>query len=78
VRETAKISGIDLVFIPPGCTDLLQPLDRQVFGVLKTIARQNWRKTYYRTRGRHMTRPMIADSLVAAWDRITPDIIERA
>jgi hypothetical protein len=78
VREVATLWEIDLVFIPPGCTDLLQPLDRRVFGVMKSFARQNWRRQYHRTGGAQVTRPMIAQSLIDAWDRITPDVIESA
>jgi hypothetical protein len=78
VRDVAELWGIDLVFIPPGCTDLLQPLDRRVFGVMKAFARQNWRREYHRTHGDQVTRPMIARSLLDAWDRITPDVIESA
>jgi hypothetical protein len=32
--------GIDLLFIPPGMTDQLQPLDCSVFGALKSICRK--------------------------------------
>ena len=35
VRALADELGIVLHFIPPGLTDLLQPLDRNVFGALK-------------------------------------------
>jgi hypothetical protein len=38
VRSMARQCNITLVFIPPGCTDRLQPLDRRVFGVLKAYA----------------------------------------
>jgi transposase len=42
IRGMALALGIELVFIPPGCTDRLQPLDRRVFGVVKAYARQQW------------------------------------
>jgi hypothetical protein len=76
VKDTAEQLGIDLVFIPPGCTDRLQPLDRRVFGVLKAFARQQWRMQYHQTKGRKISRQMIADNLMKAWKRITQDVIE--
>ena len=40
----AKELNIHLHFIPGGCTDLLQPCDRRVFGSLKSTARALWRE----------------------------------
>jgi hypothetical protein len=77
-RETARGLGIELVFIPPGATDRLQPLDRRIFGVLKAHARRSWRSYYHATEGGKMTRPMIARALQDAWDRITPSTVESA
>jgi hypothetical protein len=59
VREMARLWGIDLVFIPPGCTDQLQPLDRRVFGVLKAYARQIWRTRYHGTGAQKVIKPMV-------------------
>jgi hypothetical protein len=42
-KATAEALGIQFVLIPPGCTDILQPLNRRIFGVLKAHARQLWR-----------------------------------
>jgi hypothetical protein len=36
VREAAEQCGIELMFIPPGCAERLQPLDLRGFGVLKS------------------------------------------
>jgi hypothetical protein len=62
VREVARLWEIQLVFIPPVCTDKLQPLDRRVFGVLKSYARQLWRKQYHESGGAKTTRPMMAEN----------------
>jgi hypothetical protein len=78
VRAAAQQWGIELVFIPPGCTNLLQPLDRHVFGVLKAHARKLWRVQYHSSHGGKTTRPMMAGNLVEAWKRITPEVIESA
>jgi hypothetical protein len=78
VRSVAALYGIELVFIPPGCTDRLQPLDRKVFGALKSFARQQWRRRYHKTFGAKVKRPEIARGLVEAWDRLTDETIEDA
>jgi hypothetical protein len=78
VKAVAEQLGIELIFIPPGCTDRLQPLDRKVFGVLKSYSRQIWRKRYHLNPGEKVTRPKIAEGLVEAWNRITPEISDSA
>jgi hypothetical protein len=78
VREMAHLLHIDLVFIPPGATDKLQPLDRYVFGVLNSFARQKWRIFNHRSEGAAVTRSRIAEHLVEAWNRISTEIIEKA
>jgi hypothetical protein len=78
VRAVATLYEIELVFIPPGCTDRLQPLDRKVFGALKSFARQQWRRHYHETFGAKVKRSTIAQGLVEAWNRLTPKPIEAA
>jgi hypothetical protein len=78
VRTAAEHWRIDLVFIPPGCTDLLQPLDRRVFGVLKAHARQVWRVQYHNSHGGKTTRQMMAKNLIDSWDSVTPEVIRSA
>jgi hypothetical protein len=56
----------------------LQPLDRKVFGVLKAYSRQIWRKRYHSNPGEKVARPLIAEGLVEAWDRITMEIVDSA
>ena len=41
-KEKARALDIELVFVPPGCTDIVQPLDIKVFGALKSYARMLW------------------------------------
>ena len=78
VREVAQLWGIELVFIPPGCTDKLQPLDRRIFGVLKVYARQLWREQYHESHGKKTTREQMAINLCEAWRRITEGTIQAA
>jgi hypothetical protein len=78
VRTAVQRWGIDRVFIQPGCTDFLQPLDRRVFGVLKSYARQLWRSPYHRSDSGKTTRAMMAKNLLEAWERITPGVADNA
>jgi hypothetical protein len=77
-RSIADLVNIQLVLIPPGCTDVLQPLDRYVLGVLKGHAQQLWRTYYHETHGAKTPRAMMAGNLLRSWDRITPDLIDQA
>jgi hypothetical protein len=76
VREITRLWEIQLVFIPPDCTDKLQPLDRRVFGILKSPARQLWRKQYKASGGAKTTRSMMAADLCEAWRRIREGLIQ--
>jgi hypothetical protein len=78
VREVAQLWEIELLFIPPGCTDKLQPLDCRVFGVLKAYARKLWREQYHASHGGKTTRPMMAANLCVAWRRITEGLVQDA
>jgi hypothetical protein len=77
-REMARLRGIDLVFVPSGCTHRLQPFDRRVFGLLKAYARQMWRTCYHATGGQKVIKPVVAQNLSEAWNRITTDILDSA
>jgi hypothetical protein len=39
IKECAEELRIHLMFIPPGNTDELQPIDRAVFGIMKAVCR---------------------------------------
>jgi hypothetical protein len=43
MRRHARELGIHLLFIPPGLTDELQPIDRFVFGAMKATCRRLYR-----------------------------------
>jgi hypothetical protein len=77
VKAKAAEFGIRLEFIPPGSTDLLQPLDRRVFRVLKSYGRQQWAILYQATGAKKTSRAQMAASLVQAWNRITPTVIQK-
>jgi hypothetical protein len=77
-RADAEQWGIELIFIPPGCTDTLRPLDRRIFGILKAYARQLWRMHYHDSGGAKTTRALMTHNLVVSWDRITAEFINSA
>jgi hypothetical protein len=78
VRKIAQRGKIKLVFISPGWTDKLQPLDWRVFGVLEAYARQPWGHRDHETHGVKTTGEQMAIDLCEAWWRITQGLIQEA
>ena len=70
VREKAEKLKINLMYIPPGCTDLCQPLDISVFAVLKGYARALWREYYHEHGEERMGWEVLMDHLAMAWNDI--------
>lgn len=78
VKETAHSYNIHLHFIPPGCTDLVQPLDVKVFGALKSKARALFRERYNGVMCPRVTSRDAVQNLIKAWEGISTYIIEEA
>ena len=78
VKEIAEALHIHLYFIPPGCTDLLQPLDVKVFGSLKAKARALFRKRYQGQNTPKVTTRDAVENLIAAWESIGENTCEEA
>lgn len=78
VKQIAETLGIHLWYIPPGCTDLLQPLDCLCFGALKSTARSLWRKQASADRERRFTKRDAVQIMIKAWDNLKPEPIEEA
>ena len=74
VKQMASALKINLHYIPPGMTDLLQPLDRRVFGALKSTARSLFRKDPRENRNKQTA----VRDLLQAWDRLGQDTLEEA
>ena len=74
VKILAASLDITLHYIPAGMTDELQPLDRRVFGALKSAARKLFRER------RLMKRTLrdACDDLRKAWQRLGTDTLEEA
>ena len=76
VRALADELGIVLHFIPPGLTDLLQPLDRSVFGAFKAEYRAIYRRDMAQREDRRMTKADFAAYLILAWELVSDRAIQ--
>ena len=74
VRNLARNLEINLHYIPAGATDALQPLDRRVFGALKSSARRLFRQR------RDVNRNLVdaCEDLRIAWENVGSDVLEEA
>jgi hypothetical protein len=77
-KEYAAAIGINLLFIPPGMTDEFQPLDRYVFGVMKSNCRRTYRLFVQANPGAIVDQQMAAAFLIRAWEAVSPQILDEA
>ena len=81
-KEMAAGCNIELMFIPAGCTDQLQPLDVRCFGALKATARRVFRQNYthdmFGDPAKKLTKQSMVQSLTYAWEHLDTSIIEEA
>lgn len=75
-RELANRLKIRLHFIPAGWTDELQPLDRYVFGALKSMCRRLFHR-FCQAEDPEVRRRDAVGFLCQAWDALTTNIIEK-
>ena len=78
VKQRAEELGITLYFIPPGCTDLVQPLDVKVFGALKSTARKLFRERYNGVSSPKVTSRDAVQNLIRAWEGLSQNLYEDA
>jgi hypothetical protein len=69
---------IELHFIPPGMTGRLQPLDRYVFGALKSACRRLFDRHCIDHPMADVDRPLAVQFLMEAWERISVEVPRRA
>ena len=74
-RTLAASLKIELIFIPAGFTDELQPLDRCVFGVLKSYLRRLWRERFAQDPEAKFTKAVAVELLIPAWERLSVELI---
>ena len=78
VKKLAKELNIQLWYIPPGCTDLVQPLDVRCFGALKSTARRLWREQIAENPDKRFKKRDAVAILIAAWEHLSTETIEEA
>jgi hypothetical protein len=78
MRSHAEELGIHLVFIPPGMTDEFQPLDRFVFGAMKSTCRRLYSLHYQSNPFCTMDKKIAAAFLIRAWEGVSPRVLEEA
>lgn len=77
-RKLAQSLQIHLKFIPAGFTDELQPLDRSIFGVLKSYLRRMWRERFIDNPDAKFNKAVAVELLIPAWERISTDLIAQS
>lgn len=76
MKRLAADLGIHLLFIPPGLTDEMQPLDRFVFGAMKAHARRMYRN--HAAALEPVNKPIAAAFLIRAWEAIGTAVLDDA
>ena len=77
-KNVAQELNIKLIFIPPGYTDKLQPLDVAVFAVLKSIANGKLRKFLYENPDKELGMKKSVQVLIESFDMISDDTLLKA
>jgi hypothetical protein len=77
-KSHAASLGINLLFIPPGMTDELQPLDRYVFGVMKANCRHSYRRFIQADPEAVVNQRIAARFLVRAWESVSTQTLDEA
>ena len=78
VKQIAEALNIKLYFIPPGCTDLVQPLDVKVFGALKGTVKFYFRLRYQGVACQKVTSKDAVANLIRAWENLSHSLTEAA
>ena len=77
-KQYAAELNIELHFIPPGMTDILQPLDVRIFGALKAKARAAWNQIFCQNKNIKATKEEAAKVLASCWESLSSDVLEAA
>jgi hypothetical protein len=75
VKAVAEELRIKVHFIPPGLTDLLQPLDRSVFGALKAEYRAIYRNEMSQRQDKCVSKADFATFAIVAWELVSEEAI---
>jgi len=75
IKACANDLGIHLVYIPTSGTEVYQPLDRKVFGVLKSMASSFFNDHVFANQT-GFTKAQAADICVKCWNKLSPFLIK--
>jgi transposase len=78
LKDAATRLGIDLVFVPPGMTGELQPLDVAIFGALKSAGQSAWIQSYIENPDQKFDRTKASESAQTCWENVSTDQIKKA
>jgi hypothetical protein len=76
IHARADELGIELAFIPRGGTGTYQPLDRRVFGALKSKGCAKWIAHAFQNPGAECTRPEAVQLLLESWEELPEACIQ--
>ena len=74
MRELTQTLNTDFVSVPVGATDELQPLDRYIFGAMKSIAGRKWRRMYEQGEHDKAGKAEMGQILQASWEGVSPQV----
>jgi hypothetical protein len=77
-REAARDLNIQLRFVPAGLTDMVQPLDRDVFGTLKSIYHRMYREGINSGVFQRVGKKDFVTLPIAAWDLVPEAAMPKA
>ena len=78
VQKIAAELNSNLYYIPPSFTDAFQPLDRYVFGALKSMARARFYAEYVKDPSRHFSTKDACQILLECWSEISESTRRKA
>jgi hypothetical protein len=77
LSTTAELT-IEIILIPEGATGIYQPLDRRVFGALKSNGRAKRMRFYAENYRRPCKRGTVASLLLESWDELSDSVMTAA
>jgi hypothetical protein len=78
IRAYAEDLRIHLLFVPPGLTEELQPLDRFVFGAMKGTFRRLYRLHCEFNPAAAIDKEIVTGFLIRGWESVTTALLEGA
>jgi hypothetical protein len=78
VKQAARELNIVLLYIPAGATDRLQPLDRCIFGALKSEARRLFRERISANAELKRSKRDAVEDMLVAWARLSDETLQAA